>query len=125
MGLSGPLGAKLDEIIVALNKRNEARELQELAAPPEHFRIVTNALHQCINPLFRCERTPGLSVGVKIKIGHLDGFERTDCPRRHALIVPVFVLDVSNAPNAIHKEFWMGFYRLSNVTPLQRRQKDA
>ena len=46
VGLARTLGAKLHEVIVPLDKRNKAQELEKLVPTPEFLGIETNRLEE-------------------------------------------------------------------------------
>ncbi len=48
---AGPFGAKFDQVVVALAKRDQADQLDQLAALAEHLRVESDALHKQVDPL--------------------------------------------------------------------------
>ena len=72
VGLAGPLGAQLDQVVVALAERDKADKLSKLIALAEHLRIETYALDQQVNPLISGELLTCLQIAVEIKAGNLN-----------------------------------------------------
>ena len=104
VGLAGALGAELDEVVVALDERDQAHELEELAATAEQFGVEPDGLHEQVDPLIGGEPATRLEVTVEVEVRQLDGLDRAEDPRHDALVFAVEVLDVADAPDAADEE---------------------
>src|SRR5690606_31712610 len=83
---AGSLGAKLDQVVVALAKRDQADQLGQLAALAEHLRVEADALHQQVDPLVGGELFAGLNIAVEIEMGELDRLEGRQDPGAGAFV---------------------------------------
>ena len=72
MRFSGSLGAKLNQVIVALAERDQTNQLSKLAALAEHFRVEADVLNEQIDPLICSEFFASFKVSFKIKVRELN-----------------------------------------------------
>src|SRR6185437_910723 len=64
VGLAGSLRPELDEVVVALDERDQANKLKELASPAEHRGVEPDGLHEQVDPLVGGESATGGEVLV-------------------------------------------------------------
>ena len=111
MGFTGALRAQFDHVVIALHKRDQAHQLQKLAAPPEGFRIEPDALHQDVDPLICGEgRTCGLKP-LKVDLGNLDRLDGLQDPGRDPSVLREFILHIGDRPHTRDQELWMCLHR--------------
>ena len=99
VGLAGALGAELDEVVVVLDVRNQARQLDELVALAEVLGVQADGMHEQVHPLLGGEVGPALLVVVQVHIGHLNRLQVRDDPPHRRLVV-VGVRHREDAPHA-------------------------
>ena len=86
MRFARPLRAELDEIVIALNERDESHELQQLASPAEALGVEADRLKQKVDP-FICRRSLfGLQIAFIVEFGNLDRLEVPKNPRGSSLV---------------------------------------
>jgi hypothetical protein len=106
-----PFGAKLDQVVVSLAKRDQADQLGQLAALAEHLRIKADALHQQVDPLVGGELLAGLNVAVEIEMGQLNRLESGQDPRAGAFVFGKLIFQISNAPHSADQQVGVFFHR--------------
>ena len=104
MRLAGALGPELDEVVVALDERDEPHELEELAATAEQFGVEADGLHEEVDPLIGGEPAARLEVLLHVELRELDRLDRAEDPRHSTLVFGVEVLDVADAPDTTDQE---------------------
>ncbi len=102
--LAGALRPEFDDVVVALDERDQASQGDELAALVELLGVEADRLHEQVDPFLGRERFAGLVVVVDVDAGDLDGLEAAEDPRHDALVVGVEVLDVADAPDTADEE---------------------
>ena len=63
--LAGALGAELDEVVVALDERDQPHELDELGPPAEQLGVEPDGLHEQVDPLVGGELAPRGEVAAR------------------------------------------------------------
>jgi len=111
VGLAGALRAQLDQIVVPLNVRDEAEQLEQLAATAKGFRLEADALHQQVDPLIGCEGRPQVPILLVVDLGDLDRLDGLEDPWRDPRILRKLVLHIGDAPHAGDQQFRVGLHR--------------
>ncbi len=112
MGFPRTLRPQLDEIIIALAIRYQPKKLEHLVPSPQKFGIKPKALDQQIDPLGGGKMTPGLHIGVEIKMGKLNGLEVVHNPRRDSRIFRKSIFEIRNAPDTAHQKPGVPLHRI-------------
>jgi hypothetical protein len=76
MGFAGALGAKFQQVVVALAERDQADQGEQLAPAREWLGVEAHALHEHVHPLISGELRPGFEELVVVDTSHLDRLDR-------------------------------------------------
>ncbi len=68
MRLTGPLGAELNQVVVAFTEWNQSNQLQQFASAAKALWIEANALNQRVDPVVGAELSSVGDIAIEVEV---------------------------------------------------------
>ena len=110
MRLSGTFRSELNNIVIALAKRNQPGEEVKLCAPVKLAWVEAHCLDEQIGPFFAGEFAPCGKKAFQVECRKLHRLESAQKPRVDALFLHMGIFHVRDAPYPAYQQFGIGLY---------------